>query len=606
MPSRAFQQASIISSDGALTGVTVTPSQISDQANTSTGYIDLPSGTTAQRPVSTTSGSVRYNTTLATVEVYNGTSWLPVGTVYDAESSSTGFFDLPSGTTAERPATPTVGMMRYNSTTGFAEVYTSAGWGIFGALPPSISSVSPVTFNGEQGTSFTINGSNFTNDATVRFITNSGVEYTAGSVSFVNSGQLVATTSRDFLVSEEPLDVKVLQASGTTTAIDIIDCGGSPAWSTTAGSVYATNIYENELLISNRQLVATDPDAASTITYSVASGTLPSGIILSSTGVLTGTAPTLASDTTYNFTARASDNAQNTSDRAFSISILNDPSLDYISNLKLWIRGGYNGATVGVIAAGTDTLAVPIKGTTSGTINTIGTVSRIQSSLTASPVDGTKFIKDSAGGSTAALQDDKLALGLDSGDSFWVALSTVNPILDSSTTNHTFAYWMFWENRSENTSSNLFCPTFHSWQNPSFIAHDWYTNSTNNIYVMHYANGALQGTFTTPNISGGINGNKGVWFHFAVVNTSSSTKFYVNGTESTGHSVSAVTSWPAITSTSTINFHGRGDGTSGGLPGNYTSGYSGFKSLADIRYYNAALSSSAIAAIYSKSRSNFS
>jgi hypothetical protein len=320
MPSRAFQQASIISSDGALTGVTVTPSQISDQANTSTGYIDLPSGTTAQRPVSTTSGSVRYNTTLATVEVYNGTSWLPVGTVYDAESSSTGFFDLPSGTTAQRPVTPSVGMMRYNSTTGFAEVYTQAGWGIFGALPPSINSVTPVTFNGEQGTPFTINGSNFTNDATVSFITNANIEYAASTVTFVSSGQIIATTPRDFTVAEEPLDVKVVQSSGTTTAIDVIDCGGVPSWSTSAGSL--GTIYDSNRSTYSTTVLATDLDSGATISYSVSSGALPTGMsINSSTGTISGTANAVVSDTTYNFSITATDNANNTSTRSFSLLV---------------------------------------------------------------------------------------------------------------------------------------------------------------------------------------------------------------------------------------------------------------------------------------------
>lgn len=55
--------------------VSVTPTAVSDQANSSTGYFDLPAGTTAQRPGSPTSGSVRFNTDLNATEVYNGTAW---------------------------------------------------------------------------------------------------------------------------------------------------------------------------------------------------------------------------------------------------------------------------------------------------------------------------------------------------------------------------------------------------------------------------------------------------------------------------------------------------------------------------------------------------
>ena len=49
------------------TSVIVTPTAISDQSNTSTGYFDLPAGTTAQRPTGAT-GMHRYNTTLNSYE----------------------------------------------------------------------------------------------------------------------------------------------------------------------------------------------------------------------------------------------------------------------------------------------------------------------------------------------------------------------------------------------------------------------------------------------------------------------------------------------------------------------------------------------------------
>jgi len=52
-----------------------TPAAVSDQTNTSTGYFDLPAGTTAQRPASPATGMIRYNTTNSQYEVYNGSSW---------------------------------------------------------------------------------------------------------------------------------------------------------------------------------------------------------------------------------------------------------------------------------------------------------------------------------------------------------------------------------------------------------------------------------------------------------------------------------------------------------------------------------------------------
>lgn len=42
--------------------------------------------------------------------------------------SGTGAVDLTAGTTVQRPASPSVGMIRYNTTTGYYEVYTASGW----------------------------------------------------------------------------------------------------------------------------------------------------------------------------------------------------------------------------------------------------------------------------------------------------------------------------------------------------------------------------------------------------------------------------------------------------------------------------------------------
>jgi hypothetical protein len=69
-------QALTSDGDGSFSWTTittsVTPADVSDQNNTSTGYFDLPVGTTAQRPGSPTVGMVRYNTTESAYEVYDG------------------------------------------------------------------------------------------------------------------------------------------------------------------------------------------------------------------------------------------------------------------------------------------------------------------------------------------------------------------------------------------------------------------------------------------------------------------------------------------------------------------------------------------------------
>ena len=78
---------------------------------------------------------------------------------------------LPTGNSAQRVASANVaGTLRYNTDLGGMELYSPTGW-VPLAAPPSISTVTPSVFTGESGTEFTINGSNFSPDVQVYFIT---------------------------------------------------------------------------------------------------------------------------------------------------------------------------------------------------------------------------------------------------------------------------------------------------------------------------------------------------------------------------------------------------------------------------------------------------
>lgn len=224
---------------------------------------------------------------------------------------------IPAGTTAERPATASPGMMRYNSTLGLMEQYNSSGWQPIDA-PPLVSAISPTNYNGEQNTEITVNGSNFKSGAYVTFIDSSNALYNAASTTFVTSNQLLATTPQDFTVAQGPMSIKVTNPSGLSNSLDAsLNTGTSPSWVTVAGSLGTWGGGSISTSVS-----ATDPDAGSTLSYSIVSGSLPLGISLnSSTGAITGS-NTTAQNTTYNFTIRATDNAGNTSDRAFSMTLM--------------------------------------------------------------------------------------------------------------------------------------------------------------------------------------------------------------------------------------------------------------------------------------------
>lgn len=72
--------------------------------------------------------------------------------VSDEDNSSTGYFDLPVGTTGQRPGSPAFGMIRANSTTGYIEYYDAAssswlGIGAFSATGGTVTTVGSYTYH---------------------------------------------------------------------------------------------------------------------------------------------------------------------------------------------------------------------------------------------------------------------------------------------------------------------------------------------------------------------------------------------------------------------------------------------------------------------------
>ena len=224
---------------------------------------------------------------------------------------------VAAGTTGQRGNT--AGQFRFNQTTGLAEYYDGSSFKSIDS-PPAISSISPTTEDAGNA-NIVITGSNFASGATVKFIGADNSEISSPSVTFNSNTQLTATTpSGGLSAANEPYGVKVTNASGlSVTLATALDAGGIPAWTTASGQIGGT-ITEGDTV--NTTVVATDPDSTA-ITYSVESGALPSGLTLNtSTGAITGTAPSVSSDTTSSFTLGATSGADTTT-RAFNIIVKN-------------------------------------------------------------------------------------------------------------------------------------------------------------------------------------------------------------------------------------------------------------------------------------------
>ncbi len=93
-----------------------------------TGYLSLPSGTTAQRPANPLSGMMRYNTTIPSVEVYINNVWTSVGSNLPVTTNL--ILHLDAGNTSSYSGTGTVWTDLSGNNNNFnivASAYNSSG-----------------------------------------------------------------------------------------------------------------------------------------------------------------------------------------------------------------------------------------------------------------------------------------------------------------------------------------------------------------------------------------------------------------------------------------------------------------------------------------------
>lgn len=231
------------------------------------------------------------------------------------------------------------------------------------------------------GDTVTITGTNFKTGAKV--VVN-GVQPSV--VTIVNSTQITFTAPANAVGSYV---IYVVNTDGSTAlAVPGLQYSGFPAWTTAAGSLGTS-----PKAISFSTTLAATGDAP--ITYSLASGTIPPGLTLnSSTGVLSGTTPTVNADTTYSFTIRSTDAQFQDTDRTFSLTVLYinpTPTASYVI-----VGGGGGGGNAGGGGGG------GIKtGSFTPVVGTLYTVTVAQSVASATSGQSSVFNAVTAGGGGA-------------------------------------------------------------------------------------------------------------------------------------------------------------------------------------------------------------
>lgn len=172
----------------------------------------------------------------------------------------------------------------------------------------------------------------------------------ATSVTFISAtevrAQIPATAAGSYIVYVVNSD------GGTAIRVNGVSFSTTPAWTTASALAGAVNA------AISIQLAAT-----SATTFALASGsTLPSGVTLSSGGLLTGTVTGINGDTTYNFTVVATDSELQDSPRTFAFTIqVGDPYFMY-NSLLLSGNGTNNAQNNAFLDSSTNNFAITRNG----------------------------------------------------------------------------------------------------------------------------------------------------------------------------------------------------------------------------------------------------
>jgi len=186
------------------------------------------------------------------------------------------------------------------------------------ATQPTITSFTPTEIDDDTGGNITITGTNFESIPIVEIInTSTGSITTATTVTYTSSTSLTAALpsgggSGIYKVRVQNPTGLAAQSSSTLTY------SSNPTFSTSAGSLGTVDQGQ-----SGSFTVSASSD--SNITYSITSGSLPTGLSLSqssNTATISGTeAGSDTGDTTYSFTITVTDAESQTASRSFSITV---------------------------------------------------------------------------------------------------------------------------------------------------------------------------------------------------------------------------------------------------------------------------------------------
>jgi hypothetical protein len=188
--------------------------------------------------------------------------------VSDAANTSTGYFGMPTGTTAQRPGSAAAGYTRYNTTTGSLEFYDGTNW-ISTNLIPTINSLTGTIYAGASST-LTLSLSNATDTIDVKY-------YEGGTLLATDSGVTVTSGSATSTVPSAVYG----QTAGDTISIQIFNQDGTPSSNNisktvvglpTGGTITTTGSYRVHTFTASSSFVVPSGLSLSNVEYLVVAG----------------------------------------------------------------------------------------------------------------------------------------------------------------------------------------------------------------------------------------------------------------------------------------------------------------------------------------------
>ena len=155
---------------------------------------------------------------LSFVDGNNTTERMNIASDGHVAITTTGALKVPVGTTAQRPGSSVTGDIRYNSSNSTLEFYTGAAW-IGTNAAPSVNSVTGEIYNGVSGRTLVIN----CNDISA---SGNDVKYSNNSNGSVIATDTSASTSGSNITSTIPANV-YNTAAGTVIKIEVINSAGT-------------------------------------------------------------------------------------------------------------------------------------------------------------------------------------------------------------------------------------------------------------------------------------------------------------------------------------------------------------------------------------------